>query len=299
MEKVLKQDTSDIAQAQNLLMTQLVFLNKPKMCDLDAWTHKLSQRLGEVRVISDDHFYMLSVENYKSRFANEDGGEHMVPAIYNMLEPTAFSVEGIDEIKQSQFWDVQNAWDILQECSYQVMLFDMMALSLEYQKRMELAVYGVEAALELYEDCVGVYAQATGKFMTREQLLAHRDQDIVFRFLSMYVNVRFFHIQNSTDHIIDSLGLFALGLPDVQMHFHGMEPNAVVNHVYNIASYQLANDLPIKNGETIDGLDEQGKIDIHLQWPCRYETSLIQPIRDVLDICPGEYAAGNRESSCT
>lgn len=299
MEKLLKQDTSDIAQAQNLLMIQLVFLNKPKMCDLGAWTHKLSQRLGEVRVISDDHFYMLSVEDYKSRFVKEDGKEQMVPAIYHMLEPTAFSVEGIDEIKQSQFWDVQNAWDILQECTYQVMLFDMMALSLEYHKRMELAVYGVEAALELYEDCVGVYAQATGKFMTREQLLAHQDQDIVFRFLSMYVNVRFFNIQNSTDHIIDSLGLFALGLPDMQLHFHGMEPNAVVNHVYNIASYQLANDLPIENGETIDGLDEQGKIDINIQWPCRYEASLIQPIRDVLDICPGEYAAGNRESPCT
>lgn len=102
--------------------------------------------------------------------------------------------------------------------------------------------------------------------MTREQLLAHRGQDIVFLFLSMYVNVRF-NIQNSKNHIIDSLGLFALGLPDVQVHFHDKEPNALVNHVYNIASYQLANDVPIKNGETID----------------------------VLDICPGEYAAGNRE----
>lgn len=39
----------------------------------------------------------------------------MDPAIYNMLEPTVFSVEGIDEIKQ---------------------------------ERMKLAVYGVEAALE-------------------------------------------------------------------------------------------------------------------------------------------------------
>lgn len=295
MEKMLKQDTDDIAQAQNLLMTQLVFLNKPKMCTLDAWKQKLSMKLGEVRVVSEDHFYMLSVEEYKSRFTGEDGKEQLIPAIYNMLEPTVFSVEGIDEIKQSQFWDVQNAWDILQECSYQIMLFDMMALSLEYQKRMELAVYGVEAALELYEDCVGVYAQATGKFMTREQLLAYRDQDIVFRFLSMYVNVRFFNIQNSDDHIIDSLGLFALGLPDVQLHFHNMEPNAVVNHVYNIVSYQLANDFPIQNGETIDGLDEQGRVDINLQWPCRYEASLIQPIRDVLDICPGKYASGNRE----
>jgi len=27
---------------------------------------------------------------------------------------------------------------------------------------------------------------------------------------------------------------------------------------------------------------------------CRYEKALLQPEREVMDICPGEYASGNR-----
>ena len=37
--------------------------------------------------------------------------------------------------------------------------------------------------------------------------------------------------------LIDTVGMSTLFLPDVQYHFHGMDPNWVVNHAYNLTSY--------------------------------------------------------------
>lgn len=295
MGKILKQDTKDIAEPVNLLMVKLLFQKEPKLCPVDTWKQALQDAFGEVETVSEENIYMMSILNYQGRFMDK-GEEKRVPVLHNMLSPSAFDMDTIDELKSSQFWDVPNAMELLKSCTHNILMFDMMSISLEYPKRIDLAVRSVEAALRIYEDCVGVYVEATGKFLTREQILDNVDKNIIFRFLSMYVNVRFFNIQDSEDQIIDSLGLYALGLADVQMHFHGLDPNAVVNHVYNIASYQLEHDVPIKNNETVDGFDENGRIDRKIQWTCRYESSLIQPIREVLDIEAGSYAAGTREN---
>lgn len=94
--------------------------------------------------------------------------------------------------------------------------------------------------------------------------------------------------------LVDSLGLYAIGLPDVQYHFHELDPNAVVDHAYNVAAYIFTQDDPIQDGETIAGLNGQ-KMDAEIRWECQHESALIQPEREVMDICPGEYASGGRE----
>ena len=67
----------------------------------------------------------------------------------------------------------------------------------------------------------------------------------------------------------------------------------MVNHAYNVASYILANDNPIQDGETVDGV-ENGQMSREFQWKCQYEDALIQPPRGVLDINMGDYASGKR-----
>ena len=93
--------------------------------------------------------------------------------------------------------------------------------------------------------------------------------------------------------LVDTLGMGTLFLPDLQYHFHVMDPNWVVNHAYNVLSYILVNNNPIKDGETVDGV-KNGKMSRRIQWTCQYENALIQPPREVLDINMGEYASGNR-----
>ena len=59
-------------------------------------------------------------------------------------------------------------------------------------------------------------------------------------------------------------------MPDLQYHFHGMDPNWVVNHAYNAASYILEHDNPIEDGETIDGVAD-GQMCREIQWKCQYD----------------------------
>ena len=85
-----------------------------------------------------------------------------------------------------------------------------------------------------------------------------------------------YNIQGTEDMLIDTVGMSTLFLPDLQYHFHDMDPNWVVNHACNVASYILANDNPIKNDETIDGIID-GEITQEIMWKCQYEEAMIQP----------------------
>ncbi|MBF1256238.1 MAG: DUF4261 domain-containing protein, partial [Stomatobaculum longum] len=100
-------------------------------------------------------------------------------------------------------------------------------------------------------------------------------------------------VQDSEDMVVDTLGMSTLFLPDLQYHFHGMNPNWVVNHAYNVAAYLLSSGNVIADGETVDGVVD-GEMSSELHWSCRYEDALIQPPREVLDINMGEYASGTR-----
>ena len=65
--------------------------------------------------------------------------------------------------------------------------------------------------------------------------------------------------------LIDTVGMSTLFLPDLQYRFHDMNPNWVVNHAYNVASYILTNDNPVQDGETVDGV-ENSQMSRELQW---------------------------------
>ena len=295
-ENVLQQDVQDVAQEHHLLFAKLLFHEKPVLCSADAYKEALEKHLGDIDLVSDGNLSMFAVKGYCTKMLNDAKEEVEVPAMLNMIEPLEFKLDAISDLEKSQYWDVENALEQLSNCQYGISVFDMMSIGLPYQKRMELMVHAVEAALEMYPDCIGTYMDCSGKFMTRDQILSVQDKDIVYRFINMYVNVRFFNIQGKEDeHVIDSIGAYALEYPDVQMHFHSLNPNHVVGYVYNVLSYQLEHDFPIESKDTIDGINQEGYMDQNIPWTCQYEKSLIQPIRDVLDICPKEFAAGNRE----
>jgi hypothetical protein len=89
--------------------------------------------------------------------------------------------------------------------------------------------------------------------------------------------------------VMDSLGLAALGLPDLQCHFRGLDCNAIAGLLHNLGIYLFENGDVIEDGHTIDG------IAANQRWRCQHEMSLIGPERAVLDIDPGQpFAAGNR-----
>lgn len=285
-KEVLEQDLSGNAKRSGVYMMWLLFREKCEAVSADAVLSKLKKRFGEVDVVANTSgMNMFALLSHQVTY--EEGKK--APSQVIITECNEIKKPHGDNIARSQFWDCPDGVKILDSCKYQVMIGDFMAAGLPALERAEILDSLLEIALELYPDCVAVYVDASGKVMTAESLRSNPYEGAL-RFMWFGVNARFFNIQGTEDSIVDTLGLYALGLPDVQYHFHGLEPNEVVKHAYNIAIYQFENNVPIKDGDTIGGLSPDSK------WKCRYEKSLIQPVRDVLDIEAGEFASGNRDT---
>lgn len=102
------------------------------------------------------------------------------------------------------------------------------------------------------------------------------------------LNVRLFAIEGGEDVLMDTLGLGALGLWDLQCHYRGLPPDEMATWLLETARAQFLGDG--RYGETIAGPDGAST------WRLREEDALMPPERVLLDIDPGPpYAAGDRE----
>lgn len=292
-DKVLNQDLNDRVPDRNvMMMAQLLFREKPEQADADKLKVALEGLIGEVNNISDKpEMPMFSAPKYKAVFSDSPNG---IPVLANYIGPHEFTAEKLDEITRSQFWDFKNG--SIDDFKFCVDAFAMMGAVLPYKEQAELFLAQVDAALQCYPGCEAIFVHHSGKLTTPADFEHCKQFDLAGRFLRLAVNARFFNIQGSEDMVVDTIGFYAFGGADVQLHFHGIDPNYAVNYVYNIASYQFDNDFPIKSGETVDSIDENGKMKWEPQWRVQYEDSLIQPVRVVLDVNCGEYAAGKRNN---
>lgn len=291
-EPILQQDLRQKApDHHHPIWLWLLFREPPKRPEPQAFQEALSKRLGQVDIVtqnegSEDGLYSFAAREYPVEY--QDG---KLPAQLLLGKAEPFDPDSLSEMERSQLWDVTDSGEFLAQCRYQLPISDFMASGLPYKDRCRLLTHWLETAFALFPTAVGVWAPSSGKLMDRERLLANPLEGDG-RFLWFGVNVRLFNIQGSDDKVMDTLGMQAIGLPDVQLHFSGIEPNLLTNYLYNVASYLYDNNVPIKSGETIDGIDSHGNIVQDIQWICQYERALIQPARGVLNIRPGRFAAG-------
>ncbi len=94
--------------------------------------------------------------------------------------------------------------------------------------------------------------------------------------LAALVNVRMYKVEEG-GLVMDTLGLHALGLHDVQCRFHQEEPNAIAAILYDLAAYLLDQGDVIREGDTVGDLP----------WRCHEAQSLVAPARPVLNLTHG------------
>ena len=284
----MQQDLNQKEQPGLVFVMHLFMKEAYEMPEKDFMTEVMKKHLGDVDCFCyDSKVAGFAPKKYKVEF--QEGSMPPQLMVMDCISTDGFQ---LDEITRSQMWNCPESKEILSECKYHVVATDMLAGGMEYRDRADMLMDYMEALVEMYPTCVAVLFQSSGKMFTREQIVNHQIPDEK-RFVYFAVNVRFFNIQGTEDMLVDSLGMSTLCLPDLQYHFHGMDPNWIVNHAYNMLSYIYDNDCPIESGDTIDGI-ENGDLSWNVQWKCQYEDSLIQPLRPVLDVCMGEYASGNR-----
>ena len=291
-EKVLQQDLEQKGDSQGSVFIIHLLMEEPcEMPDKDFASGVMNKHLGDV----DCYSYLSETAGFAAKrcsvhFEKEDKD---VPPMLMFTKPSEITKPVMDELAQSQTWDCPESEQILSSCKYQAFANDMLAECLNYKERAELLVDYVEAMLEIYPSCKAVAFETSKKMFTREAILNCKVPK-ESRFIYYAVNVRFFNVQGSSDRIVDTLGMSTLFLPDLQYHFHGMNPDWVVNHAYNLLTYIYDNDNPIKPGDHVDGIKD-GSMCRDVQWNVRYERSLIQPVRDVIDVNMNEFASGQRQ----
>jgi hypothetical protein len=108
--------------------------------------------------------------------------------------------------------------------------------------------------------------------------------------LAGLINVRYFSIANDPGAIVmDTLGLQAFGLPDVQCHFRDREPAEIAAMLFSTAVYLFRSGDVIADGNTISGPKGDERL------LCFREPALLEPRREVIDVDLGDpYAAGRR-----
>lgn len=291
MEQIYQQDLSgEKTLSGGPFLIHLLFREAVEMPAKSTMLSVMKRHCGKVHCFGySENFAGFSAEAHMAEF--EDG---KAPVQLMVTACIPFDETIIDPFTRGQMWDcMEEHQRILQECTHHVIGVDMLTAGLPIQERANLDMDFLEALAELYPSCTAFYFQSCGKLFPAEEVRSHKLFGLD-RFIKYGVNVRFFNIQGSEDALVDTLGMGTLFLPDLQYHFHNtMDPNWVVEHAYNLASYLLMHENPIQPGDTVDGI-ENGVMTQKLQWICRYEEALIQPPREVLDIHMGDYAAGQR-----
>ncbi len=191
-----------------------------------------------------------------------------------------------------QSWSFPEAREVVARCRHDVLVTDLISSLLEYKERLALFQDALAGLLDVIP-ALAIHWISTEQFIRPQQFLDGYREGGARRFFAGPLNVRFYNITNSPgDMIMDTLGLAALGLPDLQCHFRGLEPGRVAAVLSNTGYYLFEAGDIIADGHTVEGTTPGSG------WRCQHEESQLQPTRTVLDLDPGyPHAAGTRQAS--
>ncbi|OZB97619.1 DUF4261 domain-containing protein [Paenibacillus sp. XY044] len=228
------------------------------------------------------HFFHL---NYMISYS-----EGEMPAQTSLM-PVDNRPEGDYATAVQQSWHWREAGEVMGGCGYTLLLTDLMASGLEPQDRLRLITGALRAVLET-APCDAVYFRASDKLVEPQAYLAAVEEGAL---LYGAMNIRFYNVEGTgsgrSEGLMDSLGLAALGIPDVQCHFYDLDPSELAGQLTDAAYYLFGQGDVIEDGETI-GFTED------MRWRCEHQYALAQPQRVVIDIDPGDpYYAGRQANS--
>ena len=271
---------------------ELLFEEKPNKPTANAIFREARKSFGDIEIISrEEQDIKFNVNKYVSY--NKDNTTTPVGLFIGDIKDFDDKAS-VSEFERTQIWNIANSEELLPKYKYAIKIGDMNANRQIPKERAIMLVEWLDIVLKLYPTCQAIWIKSAGKLQLAQSIKSFKEMGTA-KYLFSMVNIRFFNVPNTNEFIVDTVGLAGIGLSDVQFHFKGMNPNKVANLSYSLARYILDNDdVLIKDGDTIDGMNDQGKMTPDVQWICRYEDSLIEPLRPVLDINTGKYAAGDR-----
>jgi hypothetical protein len=179
----------------------------------------------------------------------------------------------------AQTWDWPEAEAIVAPCRYKLLVSDLNGAALPYKERFQLISTVVFAMTELTNPSA-IHWEPAGCLVEPRTLRAH---------LAWACNVRAHDILNRKgDKSMDTIGLAALGLRDVQCLYRGLDPSEIARWRYLLGRQIFANGDFIADGESIAGPDPAQKMGVSLR------SGADSPRKSVVDVMPSARHAGRR-----
>ena len=264
---------------------QLLYKTPPHI-DGNKLLNELCKHCGSVDRLGDkDNFYLYAFPEYAIQYKDAK----VPPQIFLAFPDIGKNEINLEDALQ-QSWSWPEARKIASACPIHLLLTDMMASGLDQKARLDLFHCALKSVLTV-APCKAIHWGTSQQLVNPLVFLDSRKLGD-FNPLQFAINVRFYNIANSQkgEMLMDTMGLAVFGLPDLQCHFIGLEPNEVARVLFNSACYIFDKSDIIDDGNTIQGIKPTDK------WKCQHEDALIGPHRVVLDLNPGKpYAAGNRK----
>ena len=270
-----------------LLFAQLLY-DKPPEVSARQIRERLAAAMPQAKLVSNDEKEpVLLVVHEDHLIEYED--DKKLPAQTAILTGSPID-PAVLSAAVAQTWGWADATEAVERARHQIVVTELMASGLEPRTRVAL-FFGV---LKLVSEClppVAIHCQHAERIVDPAAVLNASPESDADAFLAAVLNVRLFRVENaeSEQTLMDTRGLAALGLPDLQIHFRDLDPGQVAGHLYGMAVYIYTNGDCIEDGQTVQGLTEDDA------WKCQHEPSLAAPSRVVIDNDPGDpFAAGTR-----
>ncbi len=261
-----------------------LFYETPPSATKEQWLEVVKKRSPDLAPVAQEHDRGPWVFEHQDHPVPPGKGAARSLIAVSHQRPDLAAFETV--LRQSWRWP--QAAEVLPRCRGAVLVTDLMAAGLHHLERLVLFERVLVAVLDAYP-CQAIHWQPTQQFVEPQQFLAAVQEAGGLVFVPGPINVRLFRIVGDEaaadalagDIVMDTLGLAALGLPDFQCHFTGLDSEAVSRVLYNSGLYVMERGDVIEEDHTVPGIHPDDK------WRCRRETSLALPERTVIDLDPG------------
>jgi hypothetical protein len=189
--------------------------------------------------------------------------------------------EKINEAMQ-QTWDWSDKEEVIKQCSHKVVFSDFLASELDCGTRLKLFNNALAAVLK-NTSFLAINWLNSLKLVSPNNYLSALYSQEVQDYLYGALNVRLYVMDEmANEFLMDTFGLAAFGLPDLQCHFKDLNPEDVAGVLINYGYYIFEKGDVILDGHTVQGITSEQK------WSCQHVFSMVEPRRIVLDFNPGE-----------
>ena len=277
--KKKEKNDEPVNNSTELLAVKLFFVDEPKIDD-DKIENSLNTKFTNIGFSDVDDSRNKSRQYFFKDYEVEFK-EGKIPAQGSIFIPETEGIE-IEKLVTTfrQSWNWREAESVVKTCKFEILLTDIMSRKLDYKLRLEFFQKFVASIVEAMNP-QAVWISNGDKIMNREEYLDCFGKSD-YQNLNGFMNVRMFNIQKSNgEMIMDTLGLNSLGLPDFEIKFSEFDPSMIAGLLFNYASYIYDEGVVIKNGNTIQGIEENQK------WKCYFKESLIEPKRTIIEIKNG------------